>query len=226
LRRPVGSAQEGCNPPRTKWLASHFFVRREPSAASFIFNPHRTGLSDRIFTSIQRKDRECERTEFSSALRYPSVAALPMKRRLSRRSTREPWNSRWPAHPTFSGSAVHRFPTPIGSSPACGKIRRSSAGRAVKYSLRVQAQILARSSRAHLFRPCRDDGTCNRLILSRHRPIRLRPVRPFATARCGRRYGSSLPPAPPRRMPSKTHRSTPAAAPSVRTGRRRRLRGR
>jgi len=226
LRRPVGSAQEGCNPPRTKWIASHFFVRREPSLASFILNSERVGLSDRIFTSIQRKDRECERTEFSSALRYPSVAALPTKRRLSRRSTRGPWNSRWPAHRTFSGSAVHRFPTPIGSSPACSKIRRSSAGRAARYSIRAQAQIRVHPNGAYRRRACRADGTSDRLVLSRHRPIRLRPARPFAPARCGRRCGSCRPPAPPRRMPSARRRSTPAAAPSVRTGRRRRLRGR
>src|SRR6202167_4670887 len=55
------------------------------------------------------------------------------------------------------------------------------------------------------------------------RPIRRRPARPSATARCAPRCGSIPPLAPPRRTPSTTRRNRLAAPLSIRTGRRRRL---
>ena len=115
-----------------------------------------------------RKDRICERTEFSSVLRYrflryPSPAAL---RRLFRRSIGEPWNNRWPARLTCSGSAARRFPTSIGSSPACSKIRRNSPGRAARYSIRMPTRMLSYPSRACRGGAtiCRDPTTANRVV--------------------------------------------------------------
>jgi hypothetical protein len=47
--------------------SSHFFVRREPSPASFILKPGRTSLSRGTCTPTEsrRKDRTCECLEFS-----------------------------------------------------------------------------------------------------------------------------------------------------------------